>query len=197
MSNPALATPVLLTDPGFLYWAPLASALPAMTVVGSKFSVSWSTPWVPLGATDAGTDFETNTNIQAVSVAEILDPVAYRATDRTSTISFALASVTASMLSKAFNGATLTTTYGTPSDATTESTKIDPVPLGSEVRAMIGWESLDSTVRLVGYQCINGGSVKLSMNKAPAKATIPWALNLEVPSAGVPWNIWTAGGNRA
>jgi hypothetical protein len=130
-------------------------------------------------------------------VAELLEAPLWRATDRVSSFGFSLANVTATNLSRAFNGAQTTVTYGTPADATTQSTQVTPVTLGQEIRCMIGWESLDSTVRIVGYQCFNGGDVKLSMGKVPAKATIPWAANLELPAGGVPWNIWTAGANRA
>lgn len=197
MANPALASPTLLTDPGYLYWAPLGSAVPAMTVVASKFSVSWAAPWIPMGATEAGSEFSTTTTVSAINVAELLDAVAWRATDRTSAFTFAIASVTASQLSKAFNGAQTAVTQGTAGDTTTQSTQITPVTPGSEVRAMIGWESYDSTTRIVGYQCFNGGNIKLTFAKAPSKTAIPWQANLEVPSSGVPWNIWTAGAARA
>lgn len=56
---------------------------------------------------------------------------------------------------------------------------------------MIGWESLDQTVRLIGYQCINSGTIKLSMNKAPARTTIPFTFNFEIPASGNPFDIFT------
>jgi len=69
--------------------------------------------------------------------------------------------------------------------------------IGTEVRAMIGFESLDSTFRFVAYQVFNSGSVKLSFNKAPAAASIPWTGMLEKPASTQPWSMWTAGAARA
>jgi hypothetical protein len=61
---------------------------------------------------------------------------------------------------------------------------------------MIGWESLDNTVRLVCYQTIQGGEVASAFQKAPDVAVIPCTFNLEVPVAGKPFDIWGAGANR-
>lgn len=190
MANAAMGVPQLLTDPGFLYWAPLATAVPTSDntmVTASKYTNTWSAPWVPLGATDSGTDFNYTMNVQPVSVAEFLDPIAYKTTDRSGNFAFALASITSANLTKVLNGATTTVT-GT---GTTQSTKISPPAIGSEVRCMIGWESLDSTVRIVAYQCINGGTIKLSANKVPARMTLPNQFNFEIPSSGNPWDIFT------
>lgn len=188
MANTAISVPQLLTDPGFLYWAPLATAIPTNTAAGGKYTDTWAVPWVPLGATDSGTDFNYTTTVQPVSVAEFLDPISYRTTDRNGNLAFALASVTAANLIKTFNGATNTVT-GT---GATQSTQISPPAIGSEVRCMLGWESLDSQVRIIAYQVINSGTVKLAFNKAPARATIPWTGNFEIPaSTGKPWDIFT------
>ena len=53
-------------------------------------------------------------------------------------------------------------------------------------------------MRLVGFQVLNGGAMKLSFNKAPAKTTLPWMGNFETPGSGtaVPWQIFVAGSNR-
>ena len=188
MANVAMTVPTLLTDPGFLYWAPLATAIPTNTVAAAKYTDVWTAPWVPLGATDSGTDFNYTSTVSAVSVAEYLDPIAYRTTDRNGNFAFALASITAVNLTKALNGATTSVT-GT---GATQSTQISPPAIGSEVRCMIGWESLDQQVRIIGYQCINSGTIKLSMNKAPARTTIPFTFNFEIPaSTGKPFDIFT------
>jgi hypothetical protein len=189
MANSALPAINLLQEPGFLYWAPLGSTTPTNTVASSAYTDTWPVAWVPLGATDSGTDFTYTTTVQPVTVAELYDPVTYRTTDRTGSIAFALASITSGNLIKSFNGAVNTVT----GSGATQSTHISPVGVGNEVRCMIGWESKDSTVRIVGNQVMNSGSIKLSFNKAPAKATIPWVGNFEIPGAGTgnPWDIWT------
>jgi hypothetical protein len=189
MTNTALPATKLLQEPGFLYWAPLGSTAPTNTASAAGYSDTWPVAWIPLGATDSGTDFTYSSTVQPVYVAELYDPITYRTTERAGSLAFALASVTASNLIKSFNGAINTVT----GSGATQSTAITPVTVGNEVRCMLGWESFDSTVRLVANQVMNSGAIKLSFNKAPARATIPWMANFEVPNngTGTPWNIWT------
>jgi hypothetical protein len=189
MANSALPVTRLLQEPGFLYWAPIGSATPTNTVANSAYTDTWPVAWIPLGGTDTGTDFTYTSTVQPVTIAELYDPVTYRTTDRTGSFAFALASITASNLVKSFNGATSVVT----GSGLTQSTHISPVTVGNEVRAMLGWESFDSTVRIVANQVMNSGAIKLAFNKAPAKATIPWMANFEVPNSGTgtPWDIWT------
>lgn len=188
MANPPIQTPNLLVEPGFLYWAPLGSTLPTNTVLNSKYTDTWPVAWVYLGATESGTDFNYTTTVQPITVAELYDPVAYRTTDRTGSFGFMLASFTADNLIKSFNGATAVVTGAT----TTKTTNIQPVSPGGETRCMIGWESTDGTTRIIAKQVFNSGDLKLSFNKAPAKATMPWMGNFEMPAAGgQPWSIDT------
>lgn len=193
MANTAAANPVLLTDPGFLYWAPLGSTLPTAVSTASAFTDVWPVAWIPLGMTESGTDFDNNLTASPILAAEAIDPIGYRTTAREGTLSFQLLSLTAANLARAFNGATTSVTGA----AGTLITKVDPPAVGSEVRAMIGFESLDSTFRFIAYQVFNSGSVKLAFNKAPAKTAIPWTGKMEKPSATQPWSMWTAGAARA
>jgi hypothetical protein len=62
---------------------------------------------------------------------------------------------------------------------------------------MLGWESLDSTMRIIVYQGVQGGAIKTSFDKAPKYATIPCEFNFEVPAAGTPFKFYTAGTTRA
>lgn len=193
MANSALALPMLLTDPGFLYWAPLGSALPTPVSTASVFSDIWPVAWIPMGMTESGTDFESNLTVSPVLAAELIDPIGYRTTAREGTLSFQLLALTATNLAHAFNGASTTVTGA----GATTITKLDPPAVGSEVRAMIGFESLDSTFRFVAYQVFNSGSIKLQFNKAPAKTSIPWTGKMEKPASTQPWSMWTAGAARA
>jgi hypothetical protein len=193
MANATIATPNLLTDPGFLYWAPLGSTLPTNTVTGSVFTDTWPVAWVPLGMTDAGSDFDRNLTVAPIISAESIDPIAYRTTNRASTVSFMLKSVTATNLARAMNGSVLTVT-GT---AGTTMTQIDPPTPGMETRCMLGFESLDSTYRYVAFQVINSGSQKMSFHKSPANTAISWMGQLEKPAATQPFREWTAGAARA
>jgi hypothetical protein len=192
MANGTMATPNLLTEAGFLYWAPLGTSLPTHTVVGSVFSDTWPVGWIALGMTDGGSTWSNSITVQEIDAAETYYPLQYRTTGTTASAAFSLKSFTATNLSRATNGATLTVTGST----TTTLTKVSPPTVGQEVRCMIGFESIDSTVRIVGYQCINSGDVALAMAKAPANTNIPFTLNFEKPSATPPWEAWTAGIGR-
>lgn len=192
----ATATPNILTDPGYLLVAPLGSTVPTNTVVGSVFTDSWDAAWLSLGATEDGSEFSYNTTVQPITVAEFFDPISYRTTERAGNFAFNLANWGLSNFRRALNGGAgaLTATSGSGTTALYTTT---PTAAGSEVRVMIGWESLDHTVRIVAYQCFSGGEVKSAFKKAPSVATIPCQFNFEVPSSGNPFTIWGAGAARA
>lgn len=192
---PTTAVPNVLTDPGYLFVAPLASAVPTNTVAGSVFTDAWPVAWLSLGATEEGSTFAYSTTVEPIMVAEYFDPISYRTTERSGSIAFNLADWTLSNYRRAINGgvAALAATSGT--GATTLGTLEPPEP-GDEVRCMIGWESLDSTVRLVCHQTIQGGEISTAFQRAPDKALIPCTFQLEVPTAGKPWTLYTAGADR-
>lgn len=190
---PSTAVPNILTDPGYLFWAPLLSAEPTNTVVGSKFTDSWPVAWISLGATEDGSAFTYETTVEPITVAEFFDPIRYSTTERAGNFAFNLADYTMNNLKRAFNGGTLATVSG--AGATLLSSLVPPTP-GNEVRAMIGWESLDNTMRIICYQTINSGSITSAYRKAPAFAVIPCTFNFEVPAAGNPWKMYSAGTAR-
>lgn len=195
MAPAAVVTPNLLTDPGWLFIAPLATAAPANTVAGSVFTDAWAAAWIPLGATEEGSEFNNSTTVEATRVAELFDPVRYSTTERTASIAFALANFTLTNYRRAMNGgiAALTATSGV---GATALYTLNPPAAGSEVRCMIGWESLDSTLRLVGHQTFQGGEVTTGFRRAPDKGLIPCTFNFEVPSGGQPWTMYGAGATR-
>jgi hypothetical protein len=191
---PTMPIPNLLTDPGFLFSAPLGTALPTHTVAGSKFTDAWAAAWVPCGATEEGSTFSYSTTVEPIRVAELFDPVKYATTDRAGSMAFSLASWTLTNWQLAMNGGTFALVSGT---GATQLNRYTPAAPGNEVRRMLGWESLDGTVRIVAYQTINGGEVASAFRRAPDKALIPFTFNFEVNTTGVPYDIWTAGLARA
>ncbi len=62
---------------------------------------------------------------------------------------------------------------------------------------MIGWESLDNTVRMIAYQTISSGKITTAYKKAPNFAVIPSTWNFEVPASGYPFEYYSAGTSRA
>jgi len=187
---PTTATPNILTDPGYLFWAPLGSTNPANTVAGSKFTDAWPVAWINLGATENGSQLSYSSTVEAVTVAEFFDPIKYATTGRTGNVAFNLADYTLANWKRALNGGSLVLTSGT--GATALTTFSAPAP-GTESRVMIGWESLDSTLRLVCYQTLQGGEVASAFRKAPALALIPCQFNFEIPSSGKPFELFSAG----
>ena len=191
---PTTGTPNLLVDAGYIFWAPLGSAEPANTVVGSKFTDAWPVAWLSMGATESGSDFTYDIKVEPMMVAEFYDVIQYRITERTGNFAFNMANWALTQLKYACNGGALTIVSGT---GTTQLNKFTPPVVGAEVRAMIGWESLDSTARLICYQTLSGGSIKTSFNKAPKFATVAAQFNFEVPASGIPFAFYTAGTGRA
>jgi hypothetical protein len=109
-------------------------------------------------------------------------------------VAFNLADYTLSNWKKAMNGGTMTLVSGT---GATALTSFSPPAPGGETRCMIGWESLDSTLRLICYQTLQGGEVASAFRKAPALALIPCQFNFEVPTSGIPWTLFSAGTTRS
>ncbi len=186
------AVPKVATDPGFLFYAPLGTAEPTHAVTGSVFSDVWPTAWLALGATEEGSNFTFTTSTEMIEAAEFYDPIKYVSTGRTGSIGFALLSITAANTRRALNGGALTTT-GTLG---TTMTTYTPPAVGAEIRCMIGWESQDSTERLVCYQCFNTAGITIARRKGAAKATLPVEYSLELPSGGQPFKYLTAGVDR-
>jgi hypothetical protein len=190
MAPSAVATPQVLTDPGYLFWAPLATAEPTNTVTASKFSDAWGAGWLPLGATTDGSEFSYAIKTENIMVAEFFDPIKIVTTERSGSITFSLADFTAKKLQYALNGgATLVSTGAT----TTTMTTVEAPNPGNEVRAMIGWESLDNTARIICRQVIQSSEVKFSAKKAPAFSDVPCTFAFEVPLTAKPFSVYFAG----
>ncbi len=189
------ATPLLLREPGFLFAAPLASTEPTHAALGSTYDAdTWPVAWIPWGPTMEGSTFSNSQNIEPIRVAELFEPVAYSVTDVTTNIAFAVANYTLHNLRRAMNAPT--SAISTVSGATTTlSSKLDPPDPETIVRCMIGWESLDHTMRLIGRQCINGGEVSSQFGRGTA-ASIATVWSFERPAAGKAFSVYSAGTAR-
>ena len=194
MALAAMATPLILTDPGYIFWAPLLTTLPPMVAAGSTYDADvWPVAWIPQGATEDGSEFNYETKVEAITVAEFFDPIRWSTTERSGSFAFNLASYTLKNMARALNGAVTATVSGS---GATLSSKVSPVNPGAEVRCMIGWESLDHTMRLICYQTLNGGTIKSAYKKAPSYAVIPFQMQFEVPASGIPFEFYGAGTGR-
>jgi hypothetical protein len=189
------ATPLLIKEPGFLFHAPLATAEPLHAAAGSTYDADpWPAAWVPLGPTQEGSVFSHSMNVEPIRVAELFDAVAYSVTEVTTTLAFAMTNYTLHNLRRAMNapGSAVATVSGT---AATLSSKLEAPDPQDIVRSMIGWESLDHTMRLVGRQCINGGELQSTYGRAAA-AGIATVWNFERPASGKAFAFYGAGTAR-
>lgn len=191
---PAVATPNVLVDPGFLWLAPLGTAAPTNTVTAGKFSDAVAAAYIPLGATTEGSSFTYGIEVEPIEAAEFFDPIRYSTVSRSGSVAFNLMNWTLSNYRRALNGgvAALVPT----GVAGSELTVFEPPEPGAEVRAVLLWESTDATVRMLFRQVLQGGEIESAFRKAPDVAAIPCTFNLEVPAAGKPFTIYGAGLTR-
>lgn len=191
---PAVTVPTtaIATDPGYLYYAPVGSSLPANTVAGSVFTDTWPGAWLLFGATKEGSEFTYNIDTENIEVAEYFDPVRIVTTGREAGIKFELVQLHATNLKRALNGGTLTVSG---SGATQLNSYTPPAP-GSEVRCMIGWESVDGSERLLAEQAFQVGSLSIARKKGADNATIPVEFRFEIPASTFPFRYYSAGTTR-
>lgn len=162
--------------PGYLYIADLGTTEPTDLVT------AWatvSTGWVALGYTKTGSEFKYTTATDAVLVAEELDPLQNTSTGRTSSVTFALAEMTATHLMYALNAPS---SYKTTAGGVTT---FEPPDLGTEVRRMIGFESEDHQERWVYRQCFQTGDMTITRNKGADSAALACEFTLEKPATGL------------
>jgi hypothetical protein len=189
------ATPLLIREPGFLFQAPLATAEPLHAALASTYDADvWAAAWVPLGPTTEGSVFSNSQNVEPIRVAELFEAVAYSVTEVTTTLAFAMTNYTLHNLRRAMNAPTsLVTTHS--GAGVTLSSKLEPPDPQDILRCMIGWESLDHTLRFVGRQAINGGELQSTFGRATA-ASIATVWNFERPAAAKAFAFYGAGTAR-
>ncbi|HEY5987040.1 MAG TPA: hypothetical protein VIV12_11795 [Streptosporangiaceae bacterium] len=191
---PAITVPKtpLSTGPGYLYYAPLATALPANTVVGSVFTDAWPGAWLPWGVTREGHEFQYSVDTDSIVAAEYFDPLVIVTTGRAAQIAFECMIISATTMKRALNGGTVTTSGA----GTTLLTTVTPPAAGAETRQMVGWESNDGTERLVLEQAFNAGTLTIARKKGADNAGIDLEFHAELPSSGFPFQHYFAGAAR-
>jgi hypothetical protein len=179
-------------DPGYLYYGPLATSLPANTVAGSVFTDTWPAGWAPWGVTRSGSEFQYSVTTDNIEAAEYLDPLVIVTTGRAAQVAFECIILSATTMKRALNGGTVTTSG---SGATLLTTVTPPIP-GAEVRSMVGWEAQDGTERMVMEQVFQAGTITIGRAKGSANAGVTMEFHAELPSSGFPFQYFTAGAAR-
>jgi hypothetical protein len=180
------------SGPGKIYYAPLGTALPSPTVTASKLVATW-TSWVGVGSTDEGLTYNESTDTENITVAESLYPVSVVTTGKTGTVSFSMAEISSSNWKLAANGGTVTPTGAT---TTLLHTYIPPL-VGSEVRVMLGFQSLGDDEIIIWPQVFNTGGFETPRSTFAAKAVLPVSFSVELPDPAVltvPYKRWVSGG---
>jgi hypothetical protein len=192
----SMATPLVLTDPGFLFTADLASSLPPMVAAGSSYDADvWPVAWKSVGATEDGSQFTYEMKVEPITVAELFSAISYAPTEVNISLAFTFNDFTLQNIARSMNAPSTNVT--TVSGATvTLSSKLAPPTPSTIKRRMVGWESLDHTLRLIGYQSLQGGAMQASFKRAPDKAGLATTWNFEQPATGDAFNFWAAGVGR-
>lgn len=165
--------------PGTLYIAPLSSTEP------TDLATAWPGAWTQIGYTQDGHEFNYNLDVQPIYVAEELEPIKYSTVKREISLVVSMAELTALNLKRIMNGGTITPSGGV--------NRFDPPALGNEVRAMVGWQSLDGLERWVFRQGLFGGQTKVARKKAPNFAALATTFNLEKPNNVQPFVAYIDG----
>jgi hypothetical protein len=150
-----------------------------------------------VGYTDKGNDRDWTPGFQPLEVDEELWPIRQVPNTYKGTVAFAMAERTAQNLLIALNAS-----VGSTQDATATGTNADgsiwvePPVAGSEVRVMVGWDSLPKGTiaatsfgtafgRTIYRQCINTQGVKETHQKGANKALFTVTFDLEFPLTGL------------
>ena len=180
------------SGPGKIYYAPLGTAIPTPTVTASKLVVTWTT-WVGVGSTDEGLTYNESTDTENITVAESLYPVSVVTTGKSGTVSFSMAEISSTNWKLAANGGTVTTSGAS---TTLLHTYVPPL-VGSEVRVMLGFQSLDDTEMIVWPQVFNTAGFETPRSTFSEKAVLPVSFSVELPDPAVlstPYKRWVSGG---
>lgn len=169
--------------PGTLYCAPLNTSEPT-SVTGA-----WPTGWVALGYSEAGNVFNYKPTVSAITPEEQYVPLRNVTTAVDYDITFNLWETTARNWNLALNNGLVLN----PTAQSDGTFIINPAVIGTEVRVMIGWDSLTNgtttgTVggRLVIRQAYQTGSVAVSRRKGTNVAALSLTFTAEQTNPNIP-----------
>lgn len=183
----------VVSGAGSLYAAPLGTAEP------TACSGAWPAGWVALGYTEQGSQFQIKPTANPISVEEEYWPIRNVITAYDGHVIFAMAEPTAQNWELALNagiGTSLqSSAHGT--NAADGSTWVEMPTIGTEVRVMLGWDSLTEGTatgtiqgRLIVRQCFQVGQVQVSNRKGANIRTIATDFQLEKPAGVNPFRIF-------
>lgn len=190
MAVATITSATIQSGPGRLYYAPLGTAIPAITAAASKITATW-TSWVQVGSTDAGITYNESAETSDIKVAESLYPVRTVVTGKSSRISGVLNEISDLNWKLVANGGTATSSGA----GVTKLTTYVPPLVGAEVRVMLAFVDNLDTEAIVWPQVFNVGSMEYVRGTYETKAGLAFEFNAEIPATGytTPYQRFTAG----
>lgn len=171
----AKSTLEILIGTGTMYVAPDGTAFPADP------SVTPAGTWVDVGYSEEGWALEISRTVEAIPVAELLDPVDILATSREAHLTGAAVQASLENLKTALGGGTITTAVGPPATKTFVPTSTDTItPFALLFRHKA--PTVGTTAKTRDIQIPHGisvGSVTLAGRKAPTKTAFAMDFRLK------------------
>lgn len=178
----------IVVGPGTLYAAPLGTTEP------TACTGAWPTGWNALGFTAQGSKFDYKITASPLQAEESLWTPKQVLSDEAADFTFELEEATFQSWQLALNAGIGTgqLTSNTGTNAGDGSSWVEPVQQGSEVRVMLGWDSLYQGTtsgpvqgRLIVRQCLQTGSPSISRRKGANPATLALTFSAELPATGL------------
>lgn len=159
--------------PGWLYFAPVS--FDETKITGPTVDLGTITDLVSVGYTEEGSTFSAAPKFDDVEVAEEIDPIDVVASGREMSVGFDCAEVTASNISKAFNGGTIVNAAGS---VTFEPPASDDAP----IHTAIVWQSFKKDEIWIYRDCVQTGTMKMDRRKGANKTTVPLEFRVLKPA---------------
>lgn len=181
----------IINVPGSIFAAPLGTTEPT-SVTGA-----WPTGWVALGYTAAGSVMSVAPSVASITPEEEYYPIRNVVTGIAADVTFNLMETTARNWQLALNNGILAAGTAQSSGVLSDGTFwAEPAPIGTELRVMIGWDSLNEGTtsgtiagRLIMRQCFQTGTVATSRRKGANAADIAVKFSAEKPTGVQPFRL--------
>ena len=187
---------------GTIYMAPLATAVPTLTVVAGKFTQAF-TGWYAVGGTSAGLTLTRNPATSDFNVAESFYPQHILQTGDDMQGSFTIDQINKQNLAFAMNAASAATLAGAASGSASGAqgnfsnsgtgasrvTAFNLPAIGSQVDCMLAWQSQDDDEVVFMYEVTQVASVAPNMNKGPQAQELLMQLRCVLPATNPDLNV--------
>lgn len=165
-AQPAYSRNNVLVGMANIFVQPYSSSSPATLPADTvAINTAWTSPWVPIGATDQGATLNFQRKTTDIRVEEQQTPVQILSDSTDVAVEFDLAEDTLQTLLWAFGGGTITQITGPPAIATLAiSSNLSQFALGLEGTSPAGFFR-----RMLFQPCVSAGKVSAKYRRAAGK----------------------------